>query len=154
MKQNLRNVLIVIVVVVIGLQFVPIRVSNPESAGEIETDPEIAALFKRSCYDCHSNESRWPWYARVAPVSWWIVRDVKEAREEFNFSEWEKFSELQQKSLRLQIWRQVEGGHMPLPEYLWLHGEAKLSEEDRDLLRMWAGVEDLGEEHDHTAHEH
>lgn len=152
MKQNVRNVLIVIVVVVIGLQFVPIRVSNPESTGEIETDPEIVALIERSCYDCHSNESHWPWYARVAPVSWLIVHDVKEAREEFNFSEWENLSELQQKSMRLQIWRQVEGEHMPLPKYLWLHGDARLSDEDRDLFRSWAGVEDLGEEHDHSAH--
>jgi len=154
MNKNLRNAAIVFAIVVVGIQFVSIRATNPNSTGEIATEPEIAAILERSCYDCHSNETDWPWYGHVAPVSWWIVHHVDEAREEMNFSEWDKFTELQQQSLRRQIWRQVEGGHMPLPDYLRLHKEAKLSETDKDILRDWAGVEETSEEHDHGAHEH
>ncbi len=75
-------------VVLIAGQFVPAKRTNPPVQGVLVAPPEIEATLRRACYDCHSNETRWPWYSRVAPLSWFIVRDVEVGRKEINFSEW------------------------------------------------------------------
>jgi hypothetical protein len=76
--------------VALGLaQLVPLDRSNPPVSAEVPATPEVRAILKRSCYDCHSNETRWPWYAYAAPMSWLLVYDVHEAREHMNFSTWD-----------------------------------------------------------------
>ncbi len=126
--------------IIFGLmQLIPTyKKSNPatDPAKEIKAPKEVMAIFKRSCYDCHSNETRWPWYADVAPMSWAVRRDVIEGRKALNFSIWNDYSEAKKKELKKQIFRSVVLA-MPLPQYLWLHPEAKLSKKDKDLIRNW-----------------
>ncbi|BCD68840.1 heme-binding domain-containing protein [Nitratiruptor sp. YY09-18] len=127
--------------VIFGLmQFIPTyEKSNPpvEISKEIKVPKEVMAIFKRSCYDCHSNETKWPWYADVAPMSWVVRRDVIQGRKALNFSTWEEYSDTKKQELKKQIFRSVEFA-MPLPQYLWLHKDAKLSKEDKEIIRNWA----------------
>lgn len=118
-------------------QLVPVRRDNPPAQGEVSTPPEIRAILERSCYDCHSRETRWPWYAYVAPVSWLLVRDVHEGRERLDFTAWDTYSEKKRRKRVGEIWEQVEKGEMPLWFYLPLHPEARLSQDDLARLRDW-----------------
>jgi hypothetical protein len=99
---------------------------------------EVQAILDRSCMDCHSHATRWPWYAYVAPASWLVVYDVHEAREHKNFSRWTDYPPDRQREKTEEIWEEVEEGEMPLPPYLWLHPDAKLSDADRETLRTWS----------------
>jgi hypothetical protein len=119
-------------------QVVPVDRSRPPVESEVPAPPEVRAILKRSCYDCHSHETVWPWYGYVAPVSWLLAYDVREAREELNLSAWERYSPKKQTKKREEMWEEVEHGHMPLWYYLPLHPEARLSAEDRARLRAWA----------------
>ena len=120
------------------LQFKQPERSNPPVVSEIDAPPEIARILERACYDCHSNRTTWPWYANVAPVSWWVADHVEEGRGDLNFTDWPVFDfEAIEHGLR-DIDQQVSSGEMPLPAYLWLHPEARLSDADRDRLLDWA----------------
>lgn len=103
--------------------------------------PQVSAIVDRACRDCHSNQTEWPWYTNVAPVSWWITDHVNEGRKNMNISEWGKLaSDRQDKKLR-QICDQVEDGAMPLSSYLPMHPKAKLSDLDKKTLCDWTRAE-------------
>lgn len=106
--------------------------TNPPVLGEPTWDsPQTRELAVRACFDCHSNESEWPWYANVAPVSWLVQHDVEEGRAELNFSEWGTNRKAEEEG----EWEEViEEGEMPLPIYLLTHAEARLTENERQLL--------------------
>jgi mono/diheme cytochrome c family protein len=125
-----------------GMQLIPVDRTNPESdpALEIEAPPEVMAVFKRSCYDCHSNETRWPWYSAIAPAKWFIARDVKVGRQWLNFSIWKSYDEKRKEKLKAMIFKAV-GLAMPLGTYVKFHPEAKLSDEDRETIRQWTGID-------------
>jgi hypothetical protein len=120
-----------------AIQLVPVSRSNPPVTADLVAPDNVRAILRRSCYDCHSNESTWPWYAYVAPVSWFIAHDVNEARRHLNFSTWADRPDKLEK-LKEEIWEEVEEGEMPLPNYLRVHSDAKLSAEDRAILRAWS----------------
>ncbi len=123
-----------------AMQLIPsYEKSNPttDPALEIQEPKEVVEIFKRSCYDCHSNKTRWPWYADVAPMKWVVRRDVKEGRKALNFSLWNSYDEQKKQKLKKEIFRSVELA-MPLPQYLWLHPEAKLSHKEKKLIQKWA----------------
>jgi hypothetical protein len=125
-------------VLVVLAQFVQPDRSNPPVVSEIAAPPQVAAILKRSCYNCHSNRTEWPWYAYVAPVSWLVADHVEEGRGDLNFSNWPVLDfEAVDDSLR-DIEKQVAKGDMPLPQYVWLHPEARLSDEDKAVLLAWA----------------
>ncbi|WP_456402268.1 heme-binding domain-containing protein [Hydrogenimonas sp.] len=123
------------------IQLIPYERSNPESdpGVEIEAPPEVMAIFKRSCYDCHSNETKWPWYSAIAPVKWFVARDVKVGRQWLNFSEWKNYDEKRQAKLKEMIFVAV-GLAMPLGTYVKAHPEAALTREDRERIRAWTGI--------------
>jgi hypothetical protein len=100
----------------------------------------LKQILERSCYDCHSNLTRWPWYTNVAPVSWLVASDVNEARSDMNFSEWGTYNIADQIDYLNQINKQVKKGSMPLGKYLLLHSDAKLTDADRNLLSGWAST--------------
>ena len=130
----------ILIAVFIIFQLVPsYEKSNPQidKTKEIKAPKKVLAIFKRSCYDCHSNETNWPWYADVAPMKWVVRRDVFQGRKALNFSEWENNSEDRKQELKKQIYRSINLA-MPLPQYLWLHSEAKLSAEDKKIIRDFA----------------
>jgi hypothetical protein len=122
----------------VAIQFVPVDTSNPPVTGEVPTSPTVKAVLRRACYDCHSNETEWPWYSRVAPISWFLARDVREGRAELNFSTWNQYSTQQQVKKLKESWEEVAEGEMPPWFYLPAHRDARLSMEDRALLKQWA----------------
>ncbi len=139
MKRK-KAVLAVFVVVLLGAQAVPVHRTNPPVTGEIAAPPDVQALLERSCYDCHSNETAWPWYARVAPMSWLVTHDVKEAREHVNFSEWGDLDAGDRESAMKEIAEEVEDGKMPLRLYVPLHPAARLTEAERAQLVAWSSA--------------
>jgi mono/diheme cytochrome c family protein len=122
-------------VVLAVIQFVPISRENPPVEARVEAPPEVLAILRRACFDCHSNETVWPAQAYVAPISWLIVHDVKEGREELNFSLW---SPVEQKRMVKGLPKEVERKEMPPFLYVLAHPAARLSDADRATLVNWA----------------
>ena len=143
MKKGKAFWLIIFFLFVI-IQFVP--AGKPDTIPENENDliynnhiPEsIVNILKTSCYDCHSNETSFPWYSHVAPVSWLVNRDVIKGREELNFSEWESQSKMDKAKNIDKIINEVKGGKMPMRIYILMHSEAKLNEDARQHFADWA----------------
>jgi hypothetical protein len=98
---------------------------------------DVAAILKRSCADCHSHETSWPWYSQVSPVSWWLLQHVDDARKDLNLSTWGTYSPGRKNRKLNQMCEQVEQKAMPLPSYLLLHPGARLSDADRARLCEW-----------------
>jgi Haem-binding domain len=136
MKRRTRNLIIgaSTVIVAFGLiQLVPYRVSNPPVTGEPKWDsPQTRALVVAACYDCHSNQTKTPWYGTVAPISWWLTNHVDDGRKALNFSEWNR----PQSGKALRAARAVQRGSMPPSYYTWfgLHSNAKLTSAQRAAL--------------------
>jgi hypothetical protein len=99
---------------------------------------EVAALLHEACYDCHSYETRWPWYGHVAPVSWWLNSHVTDARAVLNFSEWPHGDPRKAAKKLNYIGDSVRDGDMPLPSYAKIHKAARLTEQQRGVLSEWA----------------
>ena len=119
------------------IQLLPVDRVNPPVTGEISAPDEVMAVLRSSCYDCHSNETRWPWYSKVAPVSWRIAQHVRMGRERLNFSQWQSLLAEDQEEAREEIWEAVEKGAMPLSDYLRMHPQAVLTDPQREALRRW-----------------
>jgi len=138
MARWLKRLGLGLIAVFIVAQFVPVARVNPTERSQPAAPSEVQALLQRACYDCHSNETRWPWYSYVAPMSFLIARDVREGRRELNFSLWTQFNERRRTRKLKEIIEQVEHGKMPQWYYVALHPDAKLSPADRDLIIKWA----------------
>jgi hypothetical protein len=126
-------------VALIVIQFIPVQRTNPAIFSDIDAPAEIKAIFQRSCYDCHSNETNWPWYSYVAPTSWIMIGHVNEGRENLNFSTWGTLDRSKQAKLREKIWEEIREEQMPLWQYRIMHPGSKLSQEDKNRVRNWAG---------------
>jgi Haem-binding domain len=113
--------------------------ANPQVEGDFRPPAEVVSVLRRACYDCHSNETVWPWYSRIEPVSWVIGRDVQEGRAALNFSTWNRLSTKKQAEAMHESWKEIAEGEMPTWFYLALHPEARLSTNDRSVLRAWSG---------------
>ncbi len=143
----IKFVVIALLVLFIGIQLKrPARTNPPvDQSQSIEAHtqmtPQVNDILDRSCRDCHSNNTEWPWYTNFAPVSWWITDHVNEGRQKLNLSEWGRVDpDRQGKKLR-QICDEVEDGAMPLSSYLPMHPKAKLSEQDKKTLCDWTAAE-------------
>ena len=110
------------------------------SARTVVPDPVVSTL-RRACFDCHSNETRWPWYSRLPIASWLIERDVTAGRGQLNFSRWGQYNKFVRAELLDKVCERVTAGEMPLRPYLMLHSEARLSKADVTGLCEWAGKE-------------
>ena len=131
---------LVFCVAFIAIQFVPVNRTNPPVQGDLGGSAEVVSVLRRACYDCHSNETVWPWYSRVAPVSWVIAHDVnEEGRAALNFSTWNQLSPEKQAEALKESWEEIAEGKMPTWYYVALHPEARLSTNDQSLLRAWTG---------------
>lgn len=114
-----------------------LRGSNPPVTGDIAAPSKIETVLRQSCYDCHSNETRWPWYSRVAPVSWLIAREVERGRKEINFSEWNAYFPATRKRKLQWIERSLHEEVMPPALYRIMHADARLTEKDHAMLEQW-----------------
>lgn len=145
----IKKIVIGIMSLLVVIQFFRIDKTNPKIVVEndfiSQTNPpeNIAKLIKTSCYDCHSNESKYPWYTNFAPISWMIKQHINEGREELNFSEWGIFKEKRKKHKLEECYELIEEGEMPLTSYLIAHGEAKLSAEQKKDLINWFKAEKI-----------
>ena len=141
----LKRVLLALALIAVGIQFIQPDRTNPPSdpAGSFEAlvrpSPQAAAIIRRACQNCHSNQTVWPWYSRVAPASWLVADDVKDGRAKLNFSEWNRLSpQVVQRRMR-GICKEVKEGDMPLWQYRLLHSESKLTAGDVSALCALAG---------------
>jgi hypothetical protein len=104
---------------------------------EAEFTPPVSGLLRTACFDCHSDETHWPWYSYVAPVSWLVADDVKKGRGHLNFSEWGKYPKSKRVVKLGQIYEQVSKSDMPIQKYLYIHADARLTAADRDSITDW-----------------
>ena len=159
----LRWILIGVAAVLVLIQLVPVDRSNPPATEKLVMPDNVQQIMQRSCFDCHSNETVWPWYSYVAPVSWLVKHDVEEGREHLNFSEWDKLNQKRKMKRLEEIVEEVEEGKMPMPIYLIMHGDAEVSAAELAVLREWSQQElnKLGgttmednSESEHEEHQH
>ena len=111
------------------------KVENPPVTSEFHGPEEVTRILKRSCYDCHSNESNLRWYDKVAPFSYKVAADVEEARKRFNFSEWDSIPKAEQEGKLWYIVNMIDAGRMPLPEYAAAHPSAKVTPAELAILK-------------------
>lgn len=144
MKKLLKIVAVLVVIGFVAIQFSrPAFVNPPLVAGEaieesMHVPAEVQSVLSRSCNDCHSNKTLYPWYSQVAPASWFLAGHISEGRTELNFSEWGTYSADRKQHKLEEICEMVESGAMPLPSYLWIHFDAKLGPSERKLICDWA----------------
>ena len=140
-------ILLILLIVFVVIQFVRPDMTNPPTNpahtidSVVTVTPQVEAILQRSCDDCHDNDTRWPWYAQVSPVSWLLRSDVTNAKKNFSLPEFATYSKKKQARKLQQVYDQVTKGDMPLWYYLPLHPAAKLSDADRQTLCQWAKSE-------------
>ena len=140
MKKLLQYISIALVLIFVAAQFVRPSFSNPpiDPAHELRAPAEVQSIIDRSCNDCHTNRTRYPWYSRISPVSWWLKDHIDEGRGELNFSEFGTYAPKKAAHKMEEICEMVEKGEMPLREYTWGHWGARLSEADKQTLCTWS----------------
>ena len=139
----IRKILIGLLVVFIAIQFYRpeknISRENDTAMFLRETNPpkEVRTILQNSCFDCHSNNTRYPWYNNIAPVSFWLADHIEEGKSELNFSEWETYSDKKKDHKLEELYEETERRSMPLKEYTWTHKEAKLTDAQIDAVVKW-----------------
>lgn len=143
MKKILIYILLGIAIVFVIIQFIPndLPENNSDFSNDIvqnEIVPnDISAILHTACYDCHSNQTIYPWYSKVAPVSWLVAKDVREGRDEMNFSDWGKLKKRKKVKLLKKIAEEVEEKKMPLKKYTVIHNDAILTDTEINSLISW-----------------
>jgi hypothetical protein len=117
-------------------QLVPLPRDNPPVVREVDAPPAVHAALRHACYDCHSNQTRWPFYAYVAPASWLVAYDVRAGRKKLNFSDWGRHAKE-----RDEIGDVLADDEMPPWFYRPLHPEARLRDDERAAIKAWASVD-------------
>jgi hypothetical protein len=130
-----------LLVVGVVAQFKSVPLTNPPVQGDLSAPPEIDAILRHACYDCHSNETRWPWYSHIAPISWAIAHHVDLARQEINFSEWDEYFPRTRERKLEWMQRALHKEVMPPWSYRLMHPGARLSNDDRARLKQWIDTE-------------
>jgi Haem-binding domain len=143
MRRLAKLTLTLFAFVFLGIQMfsIPITPKTSATSGARLSqviNPQVGAILDRSCLDCHSSHTTWPWYSRVAPMSWMVSKHVKEGREMLDFSDWT--NQPPSADERMLICDAVSDGQMPLPEYTMIHRKAKLSKQDVALICGWAAA--------------
>lgn len=128
----------IIVFLGIAIQFYSGNITNPPVTGKIAAPPQVSQIIERSCYACHSNETKLQWYDKVAPVSWLVNSDIKKARKAMNFSEWDKLSPADQQAKVWYMLNMIQAKKMPLKTYTALHPEAVITTKDIHELENYA----------------
>jgi hypothetical protein len=147
MKKALKIIAIVLVVAFIVIQFIRPDFTNPPVNQDETLDatvqlPEnVKLILSRSCADCHSNETKFPWYSKIQPSAWFLADHIKDGRRELNLSVWKTYEPRRQRKKLAEICEQVQEREMPLPSYLWIHWDAKMSDEDIKTLCDWTDAE-------------
>jgi Haem-binding domain len=143
MKKLATRIAIAAAAVLVAIQLIPLRPSNAATESSqtvfaIETmPPKVETILHTSCMDCHSEQTRWPWYSHLAPVSWLVVHDVHKGRHEMNFSRWGSYSAKKRDQLKENICDQLMNEDMPDGFYAFVHRQARLTPEQREAVCSW-----------------
>lgn len=142
-RRAFRAILWSTAVAIVAVQFVCVDRSNPAARSDLSAPPVVKDALERGCFDCHSNQTRWPWYSAVAPFSWWIHYEVEEGRRRFNFSSWRDYtSDPGTEDQKLEeVARLIASGAMPPWYYLAMHPQARLTPEERIAITRWIADE-------------
>ena len=141
------SIILVMLVMVVGLSRPRNRIDQATSVAQDPRDieplrgSEPGKMLAQACGNCHSNQTEWPWYSHVAPVSWWIQSHVRKGREELNFSKWNSYSARQRRAKLDSICGVISTSRMPPCSYTILHSEARLTAEDKNAVCVWATME-------------
>lgn len=138
----MKRTLLIFFIIFILMQFIQTNKENiaQEKNLEMKVDNiEVYNILKTACYDCHSNETVWPWYSKIAPFSWVVSNHVTEGKKALNFSTWENYNQEEKEEKIKDIYRTAYAS-MPLPSYIFAHENADLTKEQRSLIRNWTGV--------------
>lgn len=139
-----KRIAVVVLVLLAGIQLIPVAKTNPAvDSGKTllagnGVPAEVSEILQRSCQDCHSNRTKWPWYSHVAPVSWVVANDVNGARRHMNLDEWGTYSVEKRQSKLTKICEELKSGDMPDTKYTLIHRGAKLTDQQRGTLCDWA----------------
>lgn len=139
----LKKTLIFIIILLFAIQFISIDKTNPPVDEKIALNApqEVMDILKNSCYDCHSFETKWPYYSNIAPVSFFVASHVKKGRKALNFSQWSEIDPQRKEQRLKRAITTVNNGMMALPSYVSAHEEAQLSKDKKNLLTKWFNAE-------------
>ncbi|MCP4052732.1 MAG: heme-binding domain-containing protein [Mesoflavibacter sp.] len=138
-----KIIAVVLLVAFVGIQFIPTTRNQSDSVPDTDfmlvhnVPATIQNKLQVSCYDCHSNNTQYPWYNKVQPVAWFLEDHIKEGKAELNFNEWDSLSNRRKKSKLRSIIKQIESDEMPLNSYTLIHKEAKFSESEATEIINW-----------------
>jgi len=141
--KTVKIILAIVVIALVAIQFIPNRMpsNKPVSEQDIihsgQVTGDMAKILKTSCYDCHSEQTEFPWYSKMAPTSWLLADDITNGRKNLNFSEWNSYTKRKKIGKLEAIREEVSSGEMPLPVYLLMHRRSKLSPEQVEALSQW-----------------
>lgn len=145
MKKVLRWLLVGLAGALVVAQFVrPPKESAPETADDFiaqcRPPAEVEWILRAGCYDCHSNQTRYPWYAEIQPVGWWLKEHIDDAKGELNFSEFGSYRVRRKYRKLEEMITQVEKGEMPIASYRLIHADAQFTPAQKELLTQWVGA--------------
>jgi DNA replicative helicase MCM subunit Mcm2 (Cdc46/Mcm family) len=139
-----KKIGVAVIFILVLIQF--IRPENNEGVADTSIDithavtvtPEIKNMLEKSCYDCHSNHTEYPWYFNFQPIAGWLAHHVEEGKDELNFSEFDTYKLKRKKHKLKEVIEQINEGEMPMSSYLIIHKDAMLNEEQKNKLIKWA----------------
>jgi hypothetical protein len=133
--------------ILIGLLVVVLLMQPTKNQSETRAENDISTVyalpagvhetFEKKCYDCHSNNTQYPWYVHIQPIGWWMASHIKEGKDELNFSEFKTYEPKRAAHTLEEISEEIGGGHMPIESYTWLHPEAKVTADERKAINGW-----------------
>lgn len=136
-KLKTKNILVIVLVIFIGIQFYRPGIKQEPITGEIQVPSDVKAILRRSCFDCHSNQTELKWFDQIAPASWLVADHIKKGKEGLNFSEWDKLTPPVQNAKLWESFNHIKLNSMPLKSYELVHPEARLSEKDIQILKKY-----------------
>ncbi|MGY5849626.1 heme-binding domain-containing protein [Salegentibacter sp. F14] len=147
--KAIKIIALVFLVVLVGIQFVPTNSNQSEVVPKSDfmlvnnVPKDVQDKLKFSCYDCHSNNTEYPWYNRIQPVAWFLENHIREGKSELNFNEWGELSDRRKNSKLRSIISQIEDDEMPLDSYTFIHWDAKFSElEKKEIIKYMTQLKD------------
>jgi len=139
-----RKILVLLITIIVIIQFIRPEKNTGQVYGEnditavITTSDEVKNILEKSCFDCHSNNTVYPWYNAIQPIAFWLAHHVDEGKDELNFSEFKNYKLKRQDHKLEEIMEMIEENEMPLSSYTLIHGNAKLNDTEKELLINWA----------------
>jgi len=135
----LKKTIIFLAATLIAIQFIPLEKTNPkvDEAITLKTDKKVLAILKKSCYDCHSNETKWSIYSNIAPLSFGVVSHVSDGRNALNFSTYKNIDEETKERRFKRAVILIKSERMPVSNYLAFHEEARMTKDEKETLISW-----------------